>query len=109
MAPRGPVRVVICGPPGAGKTGLARAASNAVTRVGKGALGAHHYSSTGEPHGDQGEQRAWNTAPPATIPPRLAGPDDDDDRETLLLDTPGWASSSGADDNRGGVAGTSSS
>ena len=109
MAPRGPVRVVICGPPGAGKTGLARAASNAVTRVGKGALGAHHYSSTGEPHGDQGEQRAWNTAPPATIPARLAGPDDDDDRATLLLDTPGWASSSGADDNRGGVAGTSSS
>ena len=109
MAPRGPVRVVICGPPGAGKTGLARAASNAVTRVGKGALGAHYYSSTGEPHGDQGEQRAWNTAPPATIPPRLAGPDDDDDRATLLLDTPGWASSSGADDNRGGVAGTSSS
>jgi Ras family protein T1 len=109
MTPRGPVRVVICGPPGAGKTGLARAASNAVTRVGKGALGAHYYSSTGEPHGDQGEQRAWNTAPPATIPPRLAGPDDDADRATLLLDTPGWASSIGADDNRGGVAGTSSS
>ena len=92
MAPRGPVRVAICGPPGAGKTALARAAASAAG-VGPVAHGADFHARR---HHDGGWGRnAWSTAPPATIPAHVAGPDDDDDRAVMLLDTPGWAPSNG--------------
>jgi len=103
MAPRGPVRVAICGPPGAGKTALARAAASAagVGPVGHGADLSIHARRHHDHHG--WGRNARSTAPPATIPAHVAGPDDDDDRAVILLDTPGWAPSSGGG---GGANGT---
>ena len=104
MAPRGPVRVAICGPPGAGKTALARAAASA---AGVGPVGHGADFHARRHHSDGWGRNARSTAPPATIPAHVAGPDDDDDRAVMLLDTPGWAPSSGGGGGANGTVPTS--